>query len=120
MKLYLSDDDNKIPIKRKQSEEPLIKPKKHKDYGKIPSYIKKYELEREVKKDEGDFNFIYQIPQILYSSLISGAIKGGIKFISLSEKKIRKNIEIYKKEKLLKYNVDKIIEMCEKNDNASD
>ena len=44
--------DNKIPIKRKQSEEPLIKPKKHKDYGKIPSYIKKYELEREVKKEE--------------------------------------------------------------------
>ena len=26
--------------------------------------------------DEGSFNFIYQIPQIIYSALISGVIKG--------------------------------------------
>ena len=25
---------------------------KHKDYGKVPEYIKKYELEREIKKEE--------------------------------------------------------------------
>ena len=25
---------------------------KHKDYGKVPDYIKKYELEREMKKEE--------------------------------------------------------------------
>ena len=37
--------------------------------------------------------------------------------LKLMNKDKRKNIEIYKKEKLLKYNVDKIIEMCEKNDN---
>ena len=44
--------DNKIPIKHKQIGEPLIKTDKHKDYGKVPSYIKKYELEREIKNEE--------------------------------------------------------------------
>ena len=44
--------DNKIPVKHKQSEEPLIKTNKHKDYGKVPTYIKKYELEREIKNEE--------------------------------------------------------------------
>ena len=44
--------DNKIPLKHKQIEEPLIKNNKHKDYGKVPNYIKKYELEREIKKEE--------------------------------------------------------------------
>ena len=44
--------NNKIPIKHKQPEEPLIKTNKHKDYGKVPSYIKKYELEREIKNEE--------------------------------------------------------------------
>ena len=32
--------DNKIPLKHKQSEEPLNKTNKHKDYGKVPTYIK--------------------------------------------------------------------------------
>ena len=44
--------DNKVPIKHKQVEEPIIKTNKHKDYGKVPSYIKKYELEREIKNEE--------------------------------------------------------------------
>ena len=44
--------DNKIPIKYKQVEEPIIKTNKHKDYGKVPSYIKKYEHEREIKNEE--------------------------------------------------------------------
>ena len=44
--------DNKIPVKHKQSEELLIKTNKHKDYGKVPTYIKKYELEREIKNEE--------------------------------------------------------------------
>ena len=44
--------DNKIPLKHKQIEEPFIKNNKHKDYGKVPNYIKKYELEREIKKEE--------------------------------------------------------------------
>ena len=38
--------------------------------------------------DEGSYNFIYQIPQILYSSLISGIIKTLIKYLSLSENDI--------------------------------
>jgi len=38
--------------------------------------------------DEGDFNFIYQIPQIIYSLLISSVINLFIKYLSLSEKKI--------------------------------
>ena len=52
--------------------------------------------------DEGDFNFIYQLPQIIYSSLISAVISILIKYLSLSEKNI---IEIKNKEKFEeKYN----------------
>ena len=36
--------------------------------------------------DEGSFNFIYQIPQIIYSSLISGVIDVIINYLALSEK----------------------------------
>ena len=45
--------------------------------------------------DQGNFNFIYQIPNILYSFIITSIINGIIKFLSLTEKNI---IEI-KKEK---------------------
>ena len=38
--------------------------------------------------DEGSYNFIYQIPQILYSLLISGVINALIKFLSLSENEV--------------------------------
>ena len=38
--------------------------------------------------DDGSYNFIYQIPQILYSSIISGIINFLIKFLSLSQDKI--------------------------------
>jgi len=38
--------------------------------------------------DKGSFNFIYQIPQILYSSIISSVINSFITFLSLSEKNI--------------------------------
>ena len=44
--------ENKIPLKHKQNGEDMIQNNKHKDYGKIPEYIKKYELERELKKEE--------------------------------------------------------------------
>ena len=53
-----------------------------------------------IYKDEGKFNFIYQIPQIIYSAIISGVINAIIKRLSLSSKDV---IEL-KKEK----NVDKI------------
>ena len=42
----------------------------------------------QIYSDKGSFNFIYQIPQILYSSLISIIVKSIIKFLSLSEEKV--------------------------------
>ena len=41
-----------------------------------------------IYEDEGDFNFIYQIPQILYSTLITSFINIVVKFLSLTEKNI--------------------------------
>ena len=40
--------------------------------------------------DKGHYNFVYQIPQILYSSLISGFINIVIKYLSLSDSEIIK------------------------------
>ena len=42
--------DNKIQPKKSLAEDK--KDVKHKDYGKVPDYIKKYELEREIRKEE--------------------------------------------------------------------
>ena len=42
--------ENKVPTKTKLIEEK--NDAKHKDYGKVPEYIKKYELEREIRKEE--------------------------------------------------------------------
>ena len=42
--------DNKILLKHKNNEE--ISNLKHKNFGKVPNYIKRYELEREIKKEE--------------------------------------------------------------------
>ena len=47
--------------------------------------------------DEGHFNFIYQISQIIYSSLISAVISILVKYLSLSEKSI---IEMKNEEKM--------------------
>ena len=60
-----------------------------------------------IYEDEGDFNFIYQIPQILYSTIISAFINIIIKYLSLSEKNIieikkEKNDVIKKSSKILK------------------
>ena len=38
--------------------------------------------------DKGKYNFIYQLPQIIYSSLVSNVIISFIKFLSLTEKEI--------------------------------
>ena len=40
--------------------------------------------------DEGNYNFIYQIPQILYSTLISSLITSFIKFFALTESNVIK------------------------------
>ena len=64
-----------------------------------------------ILEDEGSFNFIYQFPQIIYSSLISMALNAFISLLALSEseiialKQLKKNIinkELRKKEKILK------------------
>ena len=41
-----------------------------------------------IYKDDGKFNFLYQIPQIFYSSLISNLVNSLILYLSLSEKEI--------------------------------
>ena len=58
--------------------------------------------------DEGSFNFIYQIPQIIYSSLISYVIDAIIKYLSLSEKKILE-IKRIKKRKNLNIKFKKLV-----------
>ena len=49
-----------------------------------------------IYEDEGTFNIIYQLPQILYSSIISSVINNILKYFSLTEKNV---IEI-KREKI--------------------
>ena len=57
--------------------------------------------------DSGSFNLYYQLPQIIYSALISGIINTFIKFLSLSSKTIKeiKAKEINKKENWYKIKV---------------
>ena len=43
-----------------------------------------------IYEDGGKFNFIYQIPQILYSSIISTVLIMLVKFLALSEKNVLK------------------------------
>jgi hypothetical protein len=43
-----------------------------------------------IYEDNGKYDFIYQIPKILYSNLISTAINLIVRFLSLSEKEILK------------------------------
>ena len=56
-----------------------------------------------IYEDHRNFNFIYQIPQILYSSLISNFISIIIRYLSLSQKdilkikKIKNNIQVESK-----------------------
>ena len=51
-----------------------------------------------IYEDQGKFNFIYQLPKILYSSIISSIITFIIRYLSLTEKiilqliKTKKNI----------------------------
>ena len=52
--------------------------------------------------DEGSFNFVYQIPQIIYSSLISAAISILIKYLSLSQNNI---LEMKKEKNMEKFNI---------------
>ena len=53
-----------------------------------------------IYEDNGKYDFIYQIPKILYSNLISTSINIIIKYLSLSEKNILKIKSIKKKENI--------------------
>ena len=64
----------------------------------------------QIFEDKGSFNFIYQLPQILYSTLIAVVIKSILNYISLTEKNVLeiKNKTNYKsaineKNKFLKF-----------------
>ena len=59
-------------------------------YMTINGFFFSDETMHKVYEDNGKFNFIYQIPQILYSSLVSLIIHNILKYLSLSEKSILK------------------------------
>ena len=67
-----------------------------------------------IYEDYGEYNFIYQIPIILYSLIITSVINAIIKYLSLTEKNIieikkeKNNLE-EKSNKILKYLVIKLI-----------
>ena len=72
------------------------------------------ETMHKIFEDQGKFNFIYQIPQILYSTIISSFINIIIKYLSLTEKKIieiknEKNDVVNKSIQLLKSIIIKFI-----------
>ena len=52
-----------------------------------------------IYEDKGEFNFIYQIPNILYSTIITSLINIIIKYLSLTENKI---LEIKKENNFVK------------------
>ena len=52
-----------------------------------------------IYEDDGEFNFIYQLPQIIYSAIISKIIESILEYLALSEKII---ID-FKKEKIKKH-----------------
>ena len=52
-----------------------------------------------IYEDKGIFNFIFQLPQIVYSTLISSIINIFIRYLALSEKNILKLKEIQIKQK---------------------
>ena len=59
----------------------------------------------QINKDDGSFNFVYQIPQMLYSTFISSILNALVKYLALSEqhivelKQIKTNMILTKKSK---------------------
>ena len=68
-----------------------------------------------IYKDEGKFDFIYQMPQIIYSTIITAVIGFIIKFLALTEKNVIEIKKIIKKgdksivNKKIKYIIIKVI-----------
>ena len=71
-------------------------------YFTINGFFFSDETMHKIHKDNGTFNIIYQIPQILYSSIVSAIINMILKLLSLSEK----DILSLKQEKHLKKAID--------------
>ena len=63
---------------------------KGKNIVKDNYYLKEniYNTMHKIYEDKGNYNFIYQIPQIIYSSLIAAIINIIIKTLALSQKNI--------------------------------
>ena len=61
----------------------------------------------QIYEDEGIFNFLYNTPQIIYSTIISAVINMIVKSLSLTESKI---LELKKEKTELRLNV-KIVEI---------
>ena len=59
-------------------------------YYAISALFFKDSTMQKIYEDHGNFNFIYQIPQIIYSNIISSVFNAFIKYLSLSEKQIIK------------------------------
>ena len=55
-----------------------------------------------IYEDKGKFNFVYQIPQIIYSTIISSIINFIIRYFSLSEKDLLK-IKHVKKKRIMEF-----------------
>ena len=55
-----------------------------------------------INNDEGAFNFIYNLPQIIYSSIISAVINIIIKLVAITEESFIDYRNIVKIEKILK------------------
>ena len=76
-------------------------------YMTINGFFFSDETMHKVYEDNGEFNFIYQIPQILYSTIVSMFINKLLKYLSLSEKSI---LDL-KKEKGKKTANEKLVNM---------
>ena len=57
-----------------------------------------------IYEDKGKYHFIYQLPQIIYSSIISSVLNSLLKFLSLSENDILELKQIRKKDNIIKRN----------------
>ena len=73
-----------------------------------------------IYEEKGSFNFIYNIPQIIYSAIISGIITGIIEFLALTdssiidfkEKSTKDNAIIKKKETIKKIQIKLLFFFC--------
>ena len=116
--------DNKIPQKKFISEEEKNAYIKHKDYGKVPNYIKKYEMEREIyekelKKKKEEKNYpkgTRLLPENERVECLKNLIKSKHEIMSYMEKLpitarsvalVNRKEELYKKLEEIEKNIDK-------------